>query len=84
MFRPTRLTPSQLEAGYWKAYEDFYSWRNIARGARTHGERRDRLRHLAYAGGWRKFEPLWDHVIRSTALRRARPVLEQVLTARRA
>lgn len=25
----------------------------------------ERLRHVAYAGGWKKLEPLWDLAIRS-------------------
>ena len=36
------------------------------RGARSHAGRA-RLRHVAYAGGWKKFEPLWDLLIRRSA-----------------
>ena len=32
VFRPARLRPEALEAGYWRAYRDFYRWRNIVRG----------------------------------------------------
>jgi hypothetical protein len=38
------------------------------------------LRHLAYAGGWKKFEPLWDLLIRSKQVLHALPVLETILT----
>ena len=38
---------------------------SIWRGAAAQGRLGDRLRHLAYAGGWKKFEPLWDLLIRS-------------------
>src|SRR6476619_4581085 len=26
VFKPRRMTPEQLEAGYWRAYRDFYAW----------------------------------------------------------
>lgn len=39
----------------------------------------DRLRHLAYAGGWKKFEPVWDALIRSRQVLRALPLLETTL-----
>jgi len=84
VFRPARMTPTQLEAGYWKAYRDFYSWRNIVRSAGVHESPADRLRQLAYTGGWKKLEPVWDRLIRNRALRRMRPVLEELLTTRRA
>lgn len=83
VFAPARLSPQQLERGYRRAYRDFYSWRNITRAASAHATPQDRLRHFAYAGGWKKMEPLWDKVIRNRSLRRMRPMLEQLLTARR-
>jgi hypothetical protein len=60
VFRPARLTPEQLERGYWKAYRDFYRWGSILRGASAKPTLRGALRHAAYAAGWKKFEPLWD------------------------
>lgn len=54
VFRPARMTPKQLEEGYWQAYRDFYTWRNIARGATAHPTWLGRGRHLAYAAGWKK------------------------------
>src|SRR5262249_17972708 len=62
VFRPARMSPEALEAGYWRAYRDFYTWGSILRGARAHGRALDGLRHAAYAAGWKKFEPLWDVV----------------------
>ena len=35
VYRPARLTPEELEAGYWRAYRDFYRWGSIFRGAMT-------------------------------------------------
>ena len=65
VFRPARMSASALEAGYWRAYEEFYRWGAIARGAAAHASRIAGLRHFAYAAGWKKFEPLWDLVIRA-------------------
>ena len=36
VYRPAKLTPEALEAGYWRAYRDFYRWGSIVRGAWTH------------------------------------------------
>ncbi|GID91423.1 B12-binding domain-containing radical SAM protein [Amorphoplanes digitatis] len=76
--RPRGMSAEQLEAGYWRAYRNFYTWPAIWRGAagKPGG---DRLRHLAYAGGWKKFEPVWDALIRSGQVLRALPLLEAAL-----
>jgi radical SAM superfamily enzyme YgiQ (UPF0313 family) len=79
VFRPARLSAEALEAGYWRAYRDFYGWGNIVRGAATKPALRGALRHAAYAAGWKKFEPLWDWLIRARRVGRALPVLESVL-----
>ena len=75
------MTAQQLEEGYWRAYRDFYQWGSIWRGAATHAQPRDRLRHLAYAVGWKKLEPAWDLLIRGRRVTYALPLLEQVLAA---
>jgi radical SAM superfamily enzyme YgiQ (UPF0313 family) len=79
VYRPRGLTPDQLEAGYWKAYRDFYTWRSIWRGAAAKPALGDRMRHLAYAGAWKKFEPVWDLLIRSGQVLHALPLLETAL-----
>ncbi|HEX8218427.1 MAG TPA: radical SAM protein [Chloroflexia bacterium] len=79
VYRPAKLTPGELEAGYWRAYRDFYSWGSIFRGASTKENWAGRLRHAAYAGGWKKFERLWDVVIRAKKVTRMLPVLETIL-----
>ncbi len=84
VFEPAGMTDRQLEDGYWRAYRRFYRWSAIWRGAATHPRHRDRLRHLGYAGGWKKFEPLWDVVIRTGQVTRALPLLETVLDLTRA
>ena len=79
VYRPAKLTPTELEAGYWRAYRDFYAWGSIFRGASTKETWAGRLRHAAYAGGWKKFERLWDVVIRAKKVTRMLPVLETIL-----
>ncbi|HET7076879.1 MAG TPA: radical SAM protein [Chloroflexia bacterium] len=81
VYRPARLSATQLEAGYWRAYRAFYRWGAIFRGAATHAGWRTRLRHVAYAGGWKKCEPFWDRVIRAHRVTRLLPLLETVLAA---
>ena len=56
VFEPRGMTPSQLEEGYWRAYHDFYRWGSIWRGASTKDKLPDRMRHLAYSAGWKKFD----------------------------
>jgi hypothetical protein len=79
VFRPARMTATALERGYWRAYEEFYSWRSILKGAWTKAGWGARTRHLAYAGGWKKCEGLWDLVIRARRLPHMLPLLEKVL-----
>jgi radical SAM superfamily enzyme YgiQ (UPF0313 family) len=80
VFRPAHMTPEQLEAGYWRAYREFYRWGAIAEGAMHKETWLARARHFAYAAGWKKFEPLWDFMIRAKRVAQMRPVLERVLS----
>jgi radical SAM superfamily enzyme YgiQ (UPF0313 family) len=79
VFRTRSMSGERLEAGYWRAYERFYRWRSIARGAMAHRSAVGGLRHLAYAVGWKKLEPLWDLVIRARRLGQMLPALEAIL-----
>jgi radical SAM superfamily enzyme YgiQ (UPF0313 family) len=79
VFQPARLAPEVLEAGYWRAYREFYRWGSIFTGAAAHARPIDQLRHIAYAGGWKKFEPLWDAVIRAKRVSQTLPLLENIL-----
>ncbi len=79
VFRPARMTPEQLEEGYWRAYKDFYRWSAIWKGASAKEDVMGRIRHFGYAAGWKKFEPLWDFVIRAKRVAAMRPLLERVL-----
>ena len=80
VFRPARMTADQLEEGYWRAYRDFYRWGSIVRGAQAHDTVFGSVRHFAYAAGWKKFEPLWDVVIRAKRAGMMLPVLETILS----
>jgi radical SAM superfamily enzyme YgiQ (UPF0313 family) len=80
VYRPSRFTPAELEGGYWRAYESFYRWSSILRGAATKQSFAGAMRHLAYAGGWKKLEPLWDLIIRAKRVSALLPALESVLT----
>ena len=81
VYRPFKMTPEQLEAGYWRAYRDYYRWGAIARGAAGQSSFRAAARHVAYAGGWKKLEPLWDLVIRARRVGAMLPMLEHTLDA---
>ena len=79
VYRPTRLSPRALQEGYDWAYREFYRWPSIVRGSLAHGSVKHKAKHFFYAAGWKKFEPLWDVVIRARQLRAMTPVLEGVL-----
>jgi len=80
VFRPARLEPAALEAGYQRAYRDFYRWSSIARASASHGSVKHQAKHFFYAAGWKKFEPLWNFVIRARQLGCMTPVLEAILS----
>jgi radical SAM superfamily enzyme YgiQ (UPF0313 family) len=80
VYRPARLQPEALEQGYARAYREFYRWRSIARASLSHGSLKHQAKHFFYAAGWKKFEPLWDLVIRARRLDMMTPALEVVLS----
>ena len=79
VYRPAKMSAETLEAGYWWAYRHFYRWEAIFKGAWAKESFTGKLRHVAYAGGWKKFEPLWDWVIRAKRVNRSLPLLETIL-----
>jgi radical SAM superfamily enzyme YgiQ (UPF0313 family) len=79
VFRPARMSAEDLERGYWGAYRDFYRWSSIWKAAFSHGDLREHARHLAYTGGWKKLEPMWDLAIRSGKVHAFLPLLETIL-----
>jgi hypothetical protein len=45
-----------------------------------HGTLKHQAKHFFYAAGWKKFEPLWDLIIRARRLAQITPLLEAVLS----
>jgi radical SAM superfamily enzyme YgiQ (UPF0313 family) len=80
VYRPARLKPETLTAGYDWAYREFYRWTSIARASLHHGTFKHQAKHFFYASGWKKFEPVWDLMIRARQLTRVTPLLEGVLS----
>jgi len=80
VFEPARMTGEELERGYRRAYNDFYRWESLLQSAAAHDTLTGSLRHLAYAAGWKKFEPLWDLVIRAKRAGMMLPLLETILS----
>ena len=80
VYRPAKLKPEALKEGYNWAYREFYRWSSIARASLHHGTLKHQAKHFFYAAGWKKFEPLWDAIIRARQLTRVTPLLEGVLS----
>ena len=80
VYRPSKLKPETLKEGYDWAYREFYRWNSIARASLHHGTLKHQAKHFFYAAGWKKFEPLWDLIIRARQLTRVTPLLEGVLS----
>jgi radical SAM superfamily enzyme YgiQ (UPF0313 family) len=80
VYRPAQLKPEALKAGYDWAYREFYRWASITRASLHHGTLKHQAKHFFYASGWKKFEPVWDFLIRAKQLTLATPLLEGVLS----
>ena len=80
VFRPARMTAEELEYGYQLGVSRVLQWKSIARGASAHEDLLAGLRHFGYSAGWKKFEPLWDFIIRAKRAGTMLPVLETILS----
>jgi radical SAM superfamily enzyme YgiQ (UPF0313 family) len=80
VFEPKGMSAAVLKAGYDNAYRQFYSWSAIVRSSLFHGTARHKLKHFFYAGGWKKFEPIWNAVIQLRRLGLMTPLLEAILS----
>ncbi len=80
VYRPIGLSPEELEEGYRWAYKEFYKWCNIVRACSNNPSPSASLSHFFYTGGWKKFEGIWNFLIRIGALNRMLPLLEQLLS----
>lgn len=80
VFRPAKMSPERLENGYWQAYKDFYKWSSIMSSVKTKNKFTGKLRHMAYTGGWKKFETFWGYLIKTGQVGKMRPALEAILS----
>jgi radical SAM superfamily enzyme YgiQ (UPF0313 family) len=76
VFRPQRMTPEQLDEGYWRAKREFGAWSSIFR--RSFGLP-GALKRLAYNVAWMKIDPLWVAIIRAGLMPFATRIFERVL-----
>jgi hypothetical protein len=80
VYQTKNITAEELESGYHWAYREFYNWSNIFRASTRHDNVKHMLKHFAYSGGWKKFEPLWNFVIKTKSLGGMLPLLESILS----
>ena len=80
VYKPSSITAEELKNGYNFAYRQFYRWKNIAKASINHDKIRYMIKHFAYAGGWKKFEPLWNFIIKTRNLKHMLPLLESILS----
>jgi len=80
VYKPALLKPEALKAGYDWAYKEFYRWGAIARASLHHGTMKHQAKHFFYASGWKRFEGLWNMLIRARQLAKVTPLLEAVLS----
>jgi radical SAM superfamily enzyme YgiQ (UPF0313 family) len=80
VYKTTKLSPEALKNGYDWAYDSFYSWSNILKASLQHDHIKHMIKHFAYSAGWKKFEPLWNFVIKNKHLRMMLPLLESILS----
>jgi radical SAM superfamily enzyme YgiQ (UPF0313 family) len=80
VYKTTGMGAEELKAGYDWAYREFYCWRNIFKASASHDLLKHQIKHFAYAGGWKKFEPLWNFIIKSRQLNYMLPILEAILS----
>lgn len=79
VYETMRMSAQELKDGYNWAYQSFYSWSNIFKASMTHNEMKHKLKHLFYAGGWKKFESVWNFLIKFRHLNSMLPALEAIL-----
>ncbi len=80
VYKTTKLTATELKEGYDWAYKEFYNWSNIFKASLTHPSAKHKLKHFLYSGGWKKFEPLWNFLIKTKNLNNMLPLLEAILS----
>jgi|APEBP8051072266_1049373.scaffolds.fasta_scaffold06137_2 radical SAM superfamily enzyme YgiQ (UPF0313 family) len=79
VYQTKNLTADELKHGYDWAYKEFYSWSNILKASVNHDSHKHKLKHFFYSGGWKKFEPIWNFMIKTKNLNSMLPLLEAIL-----
>ena len=80
VYKTNGLSAGELKQGYDWAYRSFYGWRNIWKASWKHDRLKHVVKHFTYAGGWKKFEPLWNFMIKTKGLNKMLPLLEAILS----
>jgi radical SAM superfamily enzyme YgiQ (UPF0313 family) len=80
VYKTIGLSAEELKKGYDWSYKSFYSWSNILKASLQHEEMKHKIKHFTYAGGWKKFEPLWNFMIKTKGLNKMLPLLEAILS----
>ncbi|MBT1686204.1 B12-binding domain-containing radical SAM protein [Dawidia soli] len=80
VYQTRRMSAETLEEGYHWAYREFYRWSNITKASLTHDSAKHMLKHFLYSGGWKKFESLWNFLIKTRSLENMLPLLEAILS----
>jgi radical SAM superfamily enzyme YgiQ (UPF0313 family) len=80
VYKTVGLNADELKKGYDWSYRSFYSWRNILKASLQHENLKHKIKHFTYAGGWKKFEPLWNFMIKTKGLDKMLPLLEAILS----
>lgn len=80
VYQTKSLTAEELKSGYEWAYKEFYSWSNIFKSSLNHESHKHKLKHFFYTSGWKKFEPIWNFLIKTKNLNNMLPILEGVLS----
>ncbi|MCD4779128.1 MAG: B12-binding domain-containing radical SAM protein [Candidatus Omnitrophica bacterium] len=79
VFQPSKMSPERLDQGLIDAHDNFYKWRSIFKGALKQDSLPKAIRQIAYTGGWKKIDPVWDIVIQKKMLKYMLPLLELIL-----
>jgi radical SAM superfamily enzyme YgiQ (UPF0313 family) len=74
VFLPKRMSPERLEAGYFKAYRDFYAWRSI--GTRCRLDAPGVAKRLLLNVAYKKIEPAYRLLGRCVSAGWGRPVMD--------
>jgi radical SAM superfamily enzyme YgiQ (UPF0313 family) len=79
VFKPQKMSPQELEDGYWWSYKQFYSMSGIFNSAMVHEKNTKKISNFIYSFAWKKMEPFWEIIINLKKLSYTVPLLEIIL-----